>query len=141
MQWNPTAALLPRSDGTQFCPWTPHPFPRITPTPTALKPHPPFQKNINRTTISPIIRGHRTQRLTHLLGGQSRNVWLIVRQLPGSYSMIFFLNYIHIPWNRTNHGVRKIYGLVCCIISKKNRRPTIFFLKLLFFNNGHTYSI
>ena len=39
-------------------------------------------KNVNKTTISPIIRGHRTQRLTHLLARQYKHVWQIVRQLP-----------------------------------------------------------
>ena len=42
----------------------------------------PSWKNANRTTINPIIRGHRTQGLTHLLGRQDRHVWLIVMQLP-----------------------------------------------------------
>ena len=28
------------------------------------------KKNVNKTTISPVIRGHRTQGLTHLLGRQ-----------------------------------------------------------------------
>ena len=64
-----------------FCPWIPHPFARIAPFPTVLKPHSPSQKIINRTTISPIIRRHRTQRPTHLLGGQNRHVWQIVSQL------------------------------------------------------------
>ena len=32
------------------------------------------KKNVNRTTISAIIRGHRTQRLTHLLGRQGKHV-------------------------------------------------------------------
>ena len=35
-------------------------------------------KNVNRTTISPIIRGHRTQGLTHLLlDRQAKHMWLI----------------------------------------------------------------
>ena len=51
-------------------------------THTVLKPYSTSQENVSRTTISPIIRGHRTQRLTHLLGRQGRHLWLIVRQLP-----------------------------------------------------------
>ena len=35
---NPTVALLPW-DGTEFCPRIPHPFLKITSTPTVLKPH------------------------------------------------------------------------------------------------------
>ena len=46
-----------------------------------LKPYSPPLKSVKRTTISSIINRHRTQGLTHLLGGQGRHVWLIVRQL------------------------------------------------------------
>ena len=47
-----------------------------------LKSYLPCKKNINRTTISHIIRENRTQGLIHLLGGQGKHVWLIIRQLP-----------------------------------------------------------
>ena len=50
--------------------------------PMELKPYSPCKKHVNRSTTSPIIRGYRTQGLSHLLGRQGKYVWLIVRQLP-----------------------------------------------------------
>ena len=40
------------------------------------------KQNVNRTTISPTKRGHRTQGLIRLLDRQGKHMWLIVMQLP-----------------------------------------------------------
>ena len=109
-------------------------------------------KKRQRTTISPNHitwggGGHGTQRLTHLLGGKGRQVWLIVRQLPKSclvrwcwcasgfsceqsawhftsrehWCIILTLNSIHIPWNRTNF----LKNLHRQQLTTPERRPSI----------------